>query len=135
MNLRYTLAAALLAAAAASAAPTPEQARARFVDFTDLAQLAGTVHKEAEQCGLSKKDDPFFAPGGELHRSLLRGLKKYAAAAGLKLDDRRIAEAAGEAYAKGRASEKIFTADGCTAQAKEKIRQTQQWLLQTAKQS
>ncbi|ASP17329.1 hypothetical protein HMPREF9120_02446 [Neisseria sp. oral taxon 020 str. F0370] len=126
--------AALLFATTAAAAPDPA-ARARFVNFTDLAQLTGTLHKEAEQCGLSKKDDPFFAPGGKLHTALLRGLKSSADAAALNLDRQKIAETAAAAYAKGRATpEKLFTAQGCTPEAKEKIAQTKQWLLQTAAQ-
>ncbi|MGF6148181.1 Uncharacterised protein [Kingella potus] len=137
MNTRHIPAALLLAAAlAAQASPDPAaRARARFVDFTDLAQLAGTLHKEAEACGLSKKNDPFFAPGGKLHTALLRGLKQSAAAAGLQLSDKKIAETAAASYAQGRAtSEKLFTAQGCTPEAKQKIKQTQSWLLQTAAQ-
>lgn len=134
--MKKVLPALLLAAAlTAQAAPDPAAVRARFVDLTDLAQLAGSLHKEAQACGISKKDDPFYAPGGKLHTALLRGLKQSAAAAGLKLSDQKIAETAAAAYAKGRAQqEKLFTAEGCTPEAKQKIKQTQQWLLQTAAQ-
>ena len=38
----------LTAALNAQAAPDPAAARARFVDLTDLAQLAGSLHKEAQ---------------------------------------------------------------------------------------
>ena len=117
---KHLLAALILLPLTLSAAPASAAGeaadQARLINLFDMAELSGILHKEAMECGISRQDDPFYAPGGKLHTALLKGIKQTAA----KL-----------AYAQGKGKKERLFAEtgGCSDAAKAKIKETQQWLL------
>ena len=68
---RHLLAALILLPLTLSAAPASAAGeaadQARLINLFDMAELSGILHKEAMECGISRQDDPFYAPGGKLH--------------------------------------------------------------------
>ena len=129
---KHLLAALILLPLTLSAAPAPAAGEAadqtRLINLFDMAELSGILHKEAMECGISRQDDPFYAPGGKLHTALLKGIKQTAAK--LKLDnDIQIITARAYAQGKGKKERLFAETGGCSDAAKAKIKETQQWLL------
>ena len=117
---KHLLAALILLPLTLSAAPASAAGeaadQARLINLFDMAELSGILHKEAMECGISRQDDPF-----------------YASAAKLKLDmnDNDIQIITARAYAQGKGKQERLFAEtgGCSDAAKAKIKETQQWLL------
>ena len=125
---KHLLAALILLPLTLSAAPASAAGeaadQARLINLFDMAELSGILHKEAMECGISRQDDPFYAPGGKLHTALLKGIKQTA-------NDNDIQIITARAYAQGKGKkERLFAeSGGCSDAAKAKIKETQQWLL------
>ena len=132
---KHLLAALILMPLTLSAAPASAAGeaadQARLINLFDMAELSGILHKEAMECGISRQDDPFYAPGGKLHTALLKGIKQTAAKLKLDMNDNDIQIITARAYAQGKGKkERLFAeTDGCSDAAKAKIKETQQWLL------
>ena len=117
---KHLLAALILLPLTLSAAPASAAGeaadQARLINLFDMAELSGILHKEAMECGISRQDDPFYASGGKLQ---------------LDMNDNDIQIITARAYAQGKGKKERLFAEtgGCSDAAKAKIKETQQWLL------
>jgi len=110
---KHLLAALILLPLTLSAAPASAAGeaadQARLINLFDMAELSGILHKEAMECGISRQDDPFYAPGGKLHTVLLKGIKQTAAKLKLDMNDNDIQIITARAYAQGKGKkERLF---------------------------